>query len=224
MSFYTYPKYLVTKPMKHTMHRLHPILKAGALAVFCWTNVMADDLLIIDDRTHGDYESALGTRWRLVTDGVMGGVSQGTLLADHIDDRDCLHLRGEVRLENNGGFVQAALDLTNTAAFDATSYNGLLLDVYGNGERYNLHLRTTDNWLPWQSYRADFTATPGWQTVRLPFTDFTAYRISKPLNLTRLERIGIVAIGRAFQADLCVARVTLYRDATADSLSMPGAP
>jgi len=186
-------------------------LTAGALAFFCWTHVMANDFLIIDDRSHGDYESALGTRWRLVTDGVMGGVSQGTLQPDRVDDRDCLRLRGEVRLENNGGFVQAALDLTNAAPFDATTYSGLLLDVHGNGERYNLHLKTTDIWLPWQSYRASFTAAPGWQTVRLPFGDFSGYRIGAPLNLARLERIGIVAIGRAFRADLCVARVGLYR-------------
>ena len=174
---------------------------------------MADGLLIIDDRSSGDYRSTLGTRWRLVTDGVMGGVSKGELLPDTVDGRPCLRLRGDVRLENNGGFVQAALDLADDAPFDASAWSGLVLDVQGNGEQYNLHLRTSDVWLPWQSYRAAFTAQAGWQQVRLPFADFTAYRIGADLDLGRLERIGIVAIGRPFQADLCVAKVAFYGEA-----------
>ena len=46
--------------------------------------------------------------------------------------------------------------------------------------------------------------------MRLPFTGFEGYRISAPLDLEQLERIGIVAIGRAFRADLCVAGLALY--------------
>ena len=46
--------------------------------------------------------------------------------------------------------------------------------------------------------------------MRLPFADFSAYRTGKTLRLDRLERIGLVAIGRAFSADLCVARVAFY--------------
>lgn len=192
-----------------------PLLRTLATTVvaLCFgTGAMADKLFIIDDRSSGDYRSTLGTRWRLVTDGVMGGDSTGELLTDTVNGRHCLRLRGDVRLENNGGFVQAALDLPEDAAFDASAWSGLLLDVYGNGEQYNLHLRTGDVWLPWQSYRASFAAQPGWQQVRLPFTGFTAYRIGAELDLKLLERIGIVAIGRAFKVDLCVANVALYRE------------
>jgi hypothetical protein len=173
---------------------------------------MAHDLLIIDDRGSGDDRSTLGSRWRLVTDGVMGGVSKGELLPDTVDGRPCLRLRGDVRMENNGGFVQAALDLPGNATFDASAWSGLALDVYGNGEQYNLHLRTSEVWLPWQSYRAAFIAEARWQQLRLPFTGFTAYRIGAELDLKKLERIGIVAIGRAFKADLCIANVALYRE------------
>lgn len=174
---------------------------------------MAYDLLIIDDRRTGDYRSALGTSWRLVTDGVMGGVSAGQLRCDTAEGRACLRLRGDVRLENNGGFVQASLDLKGTGAGDASGFRGVLLEVCGNGEAYNLHLRTADTRRPWQSYRASFQAPAGWRTVRLPFSGFAAHRIDSPLGLGQLERIGIVAIGRAFTADLCVASLALYRDA-----------
>lgn len=183
------------------------------LSCFGSPTVMADDELIIDDRGTGDHRSALGTSWRLVTDSVMGGVSNGQLTLDTIDGKACLRLRGDVRLDNSGGFVQAALDVKGANALDASGYRGVLLEVYGNAEEYNVHLRTDDVWLPWQSWRASFKAPAGWHTVRLPFAEFTGYRIGSPLNPGRLERIGIVAIGRAFKADLCVARLALYRDA-----------
>ncbi|MGB5427498.1 MAG: CIA30 family protein [Gammaproteobacteria bacterium] len=173
--------------------------------------VMADDLLIIDDRHTGNLDSTLGTSWRMVTDGVMGGVSSGTLTLASMDKRDCLRLQGDVRLENNGGFVQAALDIGKTAAADASAYTGIVMDVYGNDEAYNLHLRTTDLWLPWQSYRATFQAPASWQTVQLPFAGFSPYKTGKALDLTRLERIGVLAIGRAFSADLCIGRVGFYK-------------
>ena len=101
----------------------------------------------------------------MVSDGVMGGVSDGNLSPDRIDGRPCLRLQGNVRLDNNGGFIQAALDIGKTRAFDASGYRGLLLDVYGNDEEYNLHLRTHDLWLPWQSYRATFQAPDQWRRV-----------------------------------------------------------
>jgi hypothetical protein len=173
-------------------------------------SVMADDLLIIDDRHSGNLDSALGTSWRMVTDGVMGGVSRGTLTLASIDNRDCLRLQGDVRLENNGGFVQAALDIENTAAADASTYTGIVIDIYGNDEAYNLHLRTADLWLPWQSYRATFQAPASWQTVQLPFAEFSPHKTGKALDLTGLERIGVLAIGRAFTADLCIGRVGFY--------------
>ena len=181
------------------------------LAGLGWTNLMADELFLIDDRGSAGLESSLGTPWRLITDGVMGGVSRGELALDNIAGRACLRLQGDVKLENSGGFIQAALDVANTSAADASAYRGLLLEVYGNDEEYRLHLRTGDVWLPWQSYRAAFTAAPRWQSVQLPFAAFSGYRITRKLDLGSLERIGVVAIGRAFEADLCIARLALYR-------------
>ena len=71
-------------------------------------------------------------------------------------------------------------------------------------------MRTDDLWLPWQSYRATFQAPARWQTMQLPFAEFSAYRTRKPLDITALQRIGVVAIGRAFSADLCIGRLGFY--------------
>ncbi|MDH3597359.1 MAG: CIA30 family protein [Rhodospirillales bacterium] len=170
--------------------------------------------MLIDDFADADLVSTLGTRWRGVSDRVMGGVSEAAVARDMVDGRPCLRLTGDVRLENNGGFIQAALDLAPPGStLDASDFTGLSLVARGNGEAYSLHLRTPENRRPWQSYRAQFTAGPDWETIDLPFADFAPYRLDAPLDTARIRRLGLVAIGRAFHADLAVSRLGLYRQA-----------
>ncbi len=168
--------------------------------------------LLIDDFAAEGLVSPLGTAWRSVTDQVMGGISQARVTRSLIEGRPCLRLTGEVRLENNGGFIQAGLDLAPEGGLlDASAFTGLRLLVSGNDEDYSVHLRTPDNRRPWQSYRAQFTAEAGLKTVDLPFAAFAPHRLEEPLDLKRLKRIGLVAIGRAFQADLLVCELRLYK-------------
>jgi len=170
--------------------------------------------VLIDDFGGRDLISKLGTRWRAVSDRVMGGISEASIAQDTIDGRQCLRLTGDVCLENNGGFLQAALDLHPSGKdIDVSGYTGVRLVVRGNGERYSVHLRTPDNVRPWQSYRAHFTAGADWETIHLPFKDFALHRLDAPLDTTRLRRIGLVAIGRAFHADLAVCEIGFDRHA-----------
>jgi len=167
--------------------------------------------MLIDDFTDAGLVSGLGTQWRGVSDRVMGGISQAAIGHQRVEGRTCLRLSGDVRLENNGGFIQAAMDLNpEGGTLDASDYAGVRLIVRGNGERYSMHLRTPDNMRPWQSYRAQFTAGEDWASVELPFEDFAPYRLQAPLDVTRLRRIGLVAIGRAFHADLSVCEMSFY--------------
>jgi len=175
---------------------------------------MADSPLTLDDRRSGDLMSNLGGSWRMVSDNVMGGISAGRLESTSFAGRNCLRLQGEVSTRNNGGFVQMALDLANGDSLDASAYDAIEIEVAGNGERYNLHLRTTDLWLPWQSYRAEFVASPEWQLLHIPFSEFHPYRTGKRFRASRLKRLGVVAIGRDFQADVCIAGVRLVATAS----------
>ena len=91
--------------------------------------------MLIDDFSHHDLVSKLGTHWRGVSDKVMGGISESSIAQGVVDDLTSLHLTGDVCLENNGGFIQAALDLTNLGeTFDASDFSGIRLSVRGNGE------------------------------------------------------------------------------------------
>lgn len=172
---------------------------------------MAATFAVIDDLSRPHPEAATGTAWELVSDRVMGGVSGGTITREEVEGRKALRMRGEVSLENNGGFLQIALDLApGGESIDARDWRGIELEVLGNGEEYNLHLRTDDVTRPWQSYRQSFRAGGSWKAVRLDFAGFVPHRLEAPLDLTRLRRIGLVAIGRAFTADLAVAGVRFY--------------
>jgi hypothetical protein len=163
---------------------------------------------IIDDLSREPPTAAIGTQWRLLTDQVMGGVSKGTMTREAVAGRAAIRMRGDVSLENNGGFVQIALDLSlGGKGIDASPRGGIELDVFGNGEEYGFHLRTDALTRPWQSYRQTFMAYPEWRTVQLQFGSFLPHRTEVPLDTHRLRRIGLIAIGRPFTSDIALAGV-----------------
>ena len=168
---------------------------------------MVDENIYVIDDCH---QAGNSSSWNLITDTVMGGVSRGTLVEDNIMGRPCQRLSGEVSLDNNGGFIKAAIDLPSKEKFDASGYTGIFIDVYGNNEPYNIHLRTSDIQKPWQSYRVSFNPRQEWQTLKFMFSDFEAHRIDIPLDTRKLTRIGIIAIGREFYVDICIARIGFY--------------
>ncbi|TVS00548.1 MAG: CIA30 family protein [Rhodobacteraceae bacterium] len=173
---------------------------------------MEPDCTVIDDLSAPHPHAANGARWELISDRVMGGVSRGVMEREMVASRMALRMRGAVSLENNGGFVQMALDMSpDGGTVDARAWRGIELDVLGNGEAYNLHLRTADVTRPWQSYRQGFTATREWRRLRLSFADFKPHRLDAALDLSRLRRLGLLAIGRAFDADLALAGIRFFR-------------
>ena len=177
-----------------------------------WDGNMLPATAIIDDLSRKPPVATIGSAWKLVTDAVMGGVSQGVMAREEVAGRSAIRVRGDVNLENNGGFVQASLDLSPTAhVVDASGWDGIAIDVYGNSEVYNVHLRTDYLQRPWQSYRQDFTAYPDWRTVVLRFSAFAPYRTDIPLDTHRLKRVGLVAIGRAFRCDLAIGGLRYIR-------------
>jgi hypothetical protein len=157
-------------------------------------------------------EMDLNPVWEYVADNVMGGVSNGGMRQETYQSRKAAVLYGDVSLDNNGGFIQIASDLNSDGtAFDASIWTGLELDISGNGDRYDIRLRTDQLTKPWRSFRTEFTATPDWQSLRIPFGTFTSHKTEAIFDPTQLRRIGILAIGRKFHAEVAVAGVRLYR-------------
>ncbi|AXI42543.1 NADH:ubiquinone oxidoreductase complex i intermediate-associated protein 30 [Sulfitobacter sp. SK011] len=150
--------------------------------------------------------------WEFVADTVMGGVSTGQISTLNVAGRNATRLTGAVSLDNNGGFVQMAFDLlSDGTGFDASEHTGLEIEVFGNGEAYDLRLRTDALTRPWQSFRTEFVASPEWTTLRIPFSDITPHKTDATFDPAEVRRIGIVAIGREFEADVAVAAIRFYR-------------
>jgi hypothetical protein len=149
--------------------------------------------------------------WEYVSDTVMGGVSSGAIKTEVVAGRVATRLAGQVSLENNGGFIQMACDLDADARpFDASAWSGFEVDIVGNDESYELRLRTSQLTRPWQSYRASFLAPEKWTTVRVPFVDFKPHGTEIDFDPAVIRRIGILAIGRVFKADISVSAVRLF--------------
>lgn len=139
---------------------------------------MKVDSAIIDDLSRDPPLSAIGTRWQLFTDRVMGGVSNGTMVREMVAGRPAIRMRGDVSLENNGGFIQIALDLAaDGKAIDASAWRGIELDVFGNEEEYNIHLRTEGLWV-------GLAATISRSTIVGPPTP-AAFELRRPSSLRR---------------------------------------
>ena len=113
-------------------------------------------------------KSAEKENWRIVNDVVMGGVSQSEIIIT--DDSNAI-FRGDLSLENNGGFASVR---TNPMDYQLTGYTDITTRVKGDGRTYQLRLRTDDK-SDGISYQSEFQTVDGnWITVKLPFREFVA--------------------------------------------------
>lgn len=134
--------------------------------------------------------------WNPINDGVMGGVSSSQLRHDPAGHAV---FTGRVSFDNNGGFASVRCQPGDLGRKDVTAY---LLEVYGDGKRYKLNLRT-DNSFDGINYQARFDPPPGvWSTCRLASADFLPTWRGKPvpdappLDSSRVRQIGLMIADR----------------------------
>ncbi len=129
--------------------------------------------------------------WRVINDGVMGGVSSGEMIST--DDGLCF--QGFLSLENNGGFasVRRLLD------FNLQEASGVRLRVRGDGRTYQLRLRQDESFdnVAW---RAEFSTNGEWQTIELPFENFKPVWRGRPV-----EKAGPVVPAKVRQIGFLLA-------------------
>jgi hypothetical protein len=177
---------------------------------------------VIDDLSDPFPFTSSGSQWQGITDRVMGGRSDGSLSRETIGGRLANVLRGKVSLENNGGFIQMATDLSLDPSVnmfvDASAYDGIELDVYCEGtanvdESFNIHLRTPACERQNSSYRYTFTIPPGqWTPVRVPWSEFEGHGPGPDIIpfVPSLRRLGVVSIGETRDVILAVGKVGFY--------------
>ena len=104
--------------------------------------------------------------WRIVNDDVMGGISRSKIF---FNDSSGAIFQGTLSLENNGGFASTR---TMPRAYKLSGYNGIKVRIKGDGQDYQMRLRTNGRF-DGISYRHHFATEAGkWITVELPFIDF----------------------------------------------------
>lgn len=130
--------------------------------------------------------------WRIVNDGVMGGISNSVL---EITPTGHGKFSGIVSLANNGGFASTRALLPMEV--DST-ISKVILRIKGDGKRYSFRIRT-DGDFDGVSFRQFFTTTKGeWQEVTLALKDFEPTwrgRILKdlpPIQATNIRQIGFL--------------------------------
>lgn len=129
--------------------------------------------------------------WSVVNDTVMGGRSASAV---NIDD-GMLRFRGQLSLENNGGFAS----IQNAVELNLRNRDGIRLRVRGDGRDYQLRLQTDARYFGRPvAFSATFPTTAGkWTEVDVPFEQFKAgFRGRRldgyELDTSRIERVGIL--------------------------------
>ena len=106
--------------------------------------------------------------WRVVDDGVMGGLSKGNR---EIGKDGILRFFGTLSLENNGGFSSLRTDVLK---MDLSGADGIVLRVMGDGRTYQLRFSTDAEYRGREmSFQAAFPTVKGeWTEAKVPFTNF----------------------------------------------------
>jgi len=169
--------------------------------------------VLIDDFGPNNTHYKLVSGWSFITDQVMGGASTGKMEFGQNDKRYCLHMAGNVSLQNNGGFIQARAELRrNTQNFGGRGFTGIYLIFKGNSQPYAVHIRTRDTRLPWQYYQSRFDTDQSWQKIKIPFTNFRPINLKQPLNVKSLKTVAISAIQKEYKADIFVDEIGFYEE------------
>jgi NADH dehydrogenase [ubiquinone] 1 alpha subcomplex assembly factor 1 len=132
------------------------------------------------------------TAWRIVNDGVMGGVSTSRVSRAG----DALRFAGDISLDNNGGF--ASVRRSFDAAARGGDAAGFALQVRGDGNRYRLRVYTRDaaGGEHWYAHYATFDTRAGEVTsVRLRWPQFAASFRGRAVDAPPIRFIDVIGIG-----------------------------
>ncbi|MDG1072109.1 MAG: CIA30 family protein [Akkermansiaceae bacterium] len=153
--------------------------------------------------------------WRVVDDGVMGGLSKGNF---GVNGGGILTFRGTLSLENNGGFSSIR---TEKVKMDLSGADGLLVRVKGDGRTYQMRFGTDARYRGMEiSFMAEFKTNKGeWAEVKIPFDRFKgSFRGMKlkdeVFDPSKVSRVGLLLADKNPGAfELNVDWIRTYGDA-----------
>jgi hypothetical protein len=116
-----------------------------ALIAFAALGAAPFSLSIAGDQPITEFEASNDDKleWRIVDDGVMGGLSKGKI---SFTDSGTMKFSGKLSLENNGGFSSVR---TTEVDLDLLEREGLAMRVKGDRRTYQLRLNTDARYRSW---------------------------------------------------------------------------
>ena len=145
--------------------------------------------------------------WQVEDDGVMGGVSRGNIIHDKAGH---LIFRGEVSLENNGGFSSIQ---NNFDPIDVSNYQHAILRLKGDGKDYRFIVESDPKARHY--YLTEFATSGDWQEIKIPLRKMYPVRRGNRLDLpnypaeTMSQVRLMIANGRAESFQLEIASTAL---------------
>jgi len=136
-------------------------------------------------------------QWRIIHDGVMGGLSSGNI---HWNSKNnAMVWSGKVSLENNGGFASIR---TLPKIFNVGEFKKVNLRVRGDGKVYKFRMRPSRDF-DGIAYSLDFETTKNkWIEIELLVKDFqptfrgNIYPEYGQMKTEVLEQIGFLIAGK----------------------------
>ncbi len=112
--------------------------------------------------------------WIVIDDVVMGGKSSGSF---EIDENGNGVFKGDISLENNGGFSSVR---HNVGKVVATPNASICLVIKGDGKEYQFRIK--ENTDDYYSFIYSFTTNNQWQEIEIPLKDMYPSFRGKKLN------------------------------------------
>lgn len=127
--------------------------------------------------------------WKTVNDGVMGGVSKGSV---RFTDTETLEFYGELSLRNNGGFASTR---SMSKKLELTDGDTVVIRARGDGRQYYLNLYVPTLRIAF-SYRAPIQTEAGkWVEIRVPVRDFYATSFGRRVESSTLKPSQVNSVG-----------------------------
>lgn len=130
--------------------------------------------------------------WFVVVDGVMGGLSEGTVT----ETPESVIFKGEISLKNNGGFASYR---SPYGSYDLSSYKEVTIRYKSTGQNFAF---TCNNYRRFYrpNFKQELPVTNGaWKEVTLPLSSFKKYRLGNLLSgspsqeeLANVIRLGFI--------------------------------
>lgn len=132
------------------------------------------------------------SKWRIVNDGVMGGLSSSKIL---LNDNGKIFFSGTVSLKNNGGFASLRSPIKD---YNFENYSGIEIRIKGDGKIYSVSMKET-SYFTGSFYTANFqTIKNEWVTLKIPFDKFSLYYFGRKVQtnskipLNKIKEISLL--------------------------------